>query len=79
MKYMVFDYIGKGALYLVPENDKAELQLVEEYMLDYPGNVEKIGVMETTSEFGCMWWTAGKRPEKRRPISSIRSRNADYL
>ena len=79
MKYIVFDYIVKGAIYLVPENDKQELQLMEEYMQDYPGRAEKIGTMEITGEFGCMWWNVGKRPEKQRPLSRIRSRNADLL
>lgn len=79
MKYIVFEYIGQGAMYLVPENDKQELALIEEYQKDYPGRVEQIAVMDSQLEFGCMWWNAGKRPEKVRPVSRVRSRNADYL
>lgn len=79
MKYIVFDYIGKGALYLVPENDKVELALVNEYMQDYPGRVEQIGVLETSLQMASHWWDIGKRPEKLRPVRNIRSRNADNL
>ena len=79
MKYIVFEYVGKGALYLVPENDKQELQLLEEYQKDYPGNAQQIGVLESNLEMGSHWWNIGRRPEKQRPVNRIRNRNADYL
>lgn len=79
MRYIVFDYIGKGALYLVPENDKVELALVNEYMQDYPGRVEQIGVLETSLQMASHWWNIGKRLEKERAINRLRSRNADNL
>lgn len=79
MRYIVFEYIGQGAMYLVPENNKEELALLREYQKDFPGRVEQIAVMDSQLEFGCMWWQTGKRPEKVRPVSRIRSRNANFL
>ncbi|MBR5873152.1 MAG: hypothetical protein IKY90_00280 [Oscillospiraceae bacterium] len=82
MKYIVFEYVGKGALYLVPESDKAELNLIEEYMKDYPGSAEQIGVLESSLQMGSHWWNVGKRPEmlKRKSwLEKLRSRNADNL
>lgn len=79
MKYKVYEYIGKGALYLVPESDRIELALVNEYMQDYPGRVEQIGVLESSLQMGSHWWNIGRRPEKQRPVNRIRNRNADYL
>lgn len=82
MKYIVYEYIGKGALYLVPESDKAELSLMEEYASDYPGSVEQIGVLESSLQMGSHWWNVGKRPEmlkRKSRLEKLRSRNADNL
>lgn len=82
MKYIVFEYVGKGALYLVPESDKAELSLMEEYASDYPGSVEQIGVLESSLQMGSHWWNVGKRPERlkrKSRLEKLRSRNADNL
>ena len=82
MKYIVFEYVGKGALYLVPESDKAELLLMEEYASDYPGSVEQIGVLESSLQMGSHWWNVGKRPERlkrKSRLEKLRSRNADNL
>ena len=79
MKYIVFEYVGKGALYLVPESDKAELNLIEEYLKDYPGSAEKIGVFESHLHLASHWWNVGKRPSGLKPVNRIKSRNADNL
>ena len=82
MKYIGFEYVVKGALYLVPESDKAELSQMEEYASDYPGSVEQIGVLESSLQMGSHWWNVGKRPEmlkRKSRLEKLRSRNADNL
>lgn len=77
MKYMVYDYIGTGTLYLVPECDKQELAVIREMQADYPGRLELVGVFESSMPVAFQWWNVCKKPVEK--MSKIRQRNADYL
>ena len=77
MKYIVFDYIGSGRLYLADVNDAKEMERIREYQKDYPGNIRKIGVLETDVQLASPWWNIGKKPAGR--LEWVRSRNADNL
>jgi hypothetical protein len=77
MKYIVFDYIGSGRLYLADVNDALEMQRIREYQKDYPGNIRQIGVLETDVQLASPWWNIGRKPASR--LAWIKSRNADNL
>lgn len=77
MRYKVFDYIGKGRLYLVAENDTADMQRVMEYQKDYPDRIRQIGIFETDIQLASPWWNIGKKPAGK--LVWLRSRNADNL
>ena len=77
MKYIVYDYIGSGRLYLADVNDTAEMQRIREYQKDYPDKIRQIGVLETDIQMASPWWNIGKKTASRLPW--IKSRNADNL
>ena len=77
MKYIVFDYIGSGRLYLVNVSDAKEMERIKGYQKSYPGNVRQIGVLETDVQLASPWWNIGKKPANR--LAWVKSRNADNL
>ena len=77
MKYIVFDYIGSGRLYLADVNDAEEMERLREYQKSYPGNIRQIGMLETDVQLASPWWNIGKKPTSR--LAWVRSRNADNL
>lgn len=44
MKYIVYEYVGKGALYLVPENDAVEIETARELAREQPERFKKPGL-----------------------------------
>ena len=77
MRYIVFDYVGSGSLYLVNEKDDVEMQRVKEYQKDYPGKLRKTGVLETDIQLASPWWNVSRKPAG--SLAWVRSRNADNL
>lgn len=76
MKYKVFEYIGTGTLYLVPEDDTQELDRVRQAMHEYPGKMELVGVYESDLPLAYQWWNITRKPVN---LSKTRRRNADFL
>lgn len=78
MKYIVYEYVGKGALYLVPENDAAEIETARELAREQPERFKKAGIIEMDLWHGASWWNKG-RTAGEKPVTRISRRNADYL
>ena len=75
-KYKVFEYIGQGTLYLVPENDKQELERVQQTMHEQPGQMELVGTYESDLPLAYQWWSIARKPAI---LPATRQRNADYI
>lgn len=80
-KYIVFDFVGTGTLYLVPETEQHELDVIYQQMQEEPGRMAQIGTFESSLPVAYQWWRVSTRPvEDNRPrIAGIKRRNADYL
>lgn len=75
-KYKVFEYIGTGTLYLVPEADTQELNRIRQRMHEFPGRMEQVGIYESDLPLAYQWWNVSKKPVS---LPKARHRNADFL